>query len=105
MIFMPSSLDANGVWNPSELSTTQEEDHEMRLRFLDKFLMHGIFPTQEEYSGFWFESKHYFSKEERKLLDKIENNASESLWDNLNIDNLQKALALVASTNYGRIAA
>ena len=105
MIYMPPSLDANGAWNPSELITTPQEDHEMRLRFLDNFLQHGIFPTQEEYAGFWFEAKYYFSKEELRLLDKIENNASESLWDKLNIDMLERALALVALTNYGRIAA
>jgi len=105
MTYMPPSLDANGAWNPSELLTTPEEEHEMRLRFLDNFLMHGVFPAQEEYAGFWFEAEHYFSREERKLLSKIENNASESLWDSLTIDMLEKALALVATTNYGRIAA
>jgi len=85
----------------------EPENAEAFLRdwYLNELILTGCISMSEiQHEGYWYTPLDFFSAAELMLLGKIAQNDSDSLWDVLTVDMLERALILVGLTNYGRRA-
>jgi hypothetical protein len=75
----------------------------LRNWYLNELILTGCASmTEIQHEGYWYTPLDFFSAAELMLLGKIAQNNSDSLWDVLTVDMLERALVLVDLTNYGR---
>ena len=88
--------DANGVWNPGYVEIEPEETLALRSMAIEEFLDGGVFPTEIEYNGCFFEAEDLFSSMELVFLKYVEEYASETLWESLSVSKIFHALDVFA---------